>query len=169
MTNRILKNKISYLKYKKRVRMKKRAFTTSEIAKICHHSRETVKRWLEKGEIKGYRVGASGHWRVLPRDLAVFLQQNNIPFPGPGEIDFDLMAFADAGHQVTFCWEFYKHEIRNHVRPDQRCEECLVCKVKSINCYALREEVGHKKIFCKHSCADCTYFHFLQKELLPEM
>ena len=160
---------MNYIKYKKRLRMKKRACTTSEIAKMCHHSRETVKRWLEKEEIKGYRVGTSGHWRVLSKDLAVFLQQNNIPFPEPGEIGIDLMAFADCENQTTFCWEFYKHEISDHVRPDQRCEDCLVCKVKSINCYALREEVGHKKIYCKHSCADCTYFHFLRKELLPEM
>jgi len=70
--------------------MTKRAFTTSEIARICHHSRETVKRWLEKGQIKGYRVGTSGHWRVLPNDLASFLKNNNIPFPDPHEIGFDL-------------------------------------------------------------------------------
>jgi len=70
--------------------MKKRAFTTSDIAPICHHSRETVKRWLENGEIKGYRVGAHGHWRVLAEDLASFLKNNTIPFPAPEEIGIDL-------------------------------------------------------------------------------
>ena len=46
--------------------MRKKAFTTTDIARICHHSRETIKRWLERGKIKGYRIGTSGHWRVTP-------------------------------------------------------------------------------------------------------
>ncbi|RLB07982.1 MAG: hypothetical protein DRG50_01095, partial [Deltaproteobacteria bacterium] len=67
-----------------------------QIARICHHSRETVKRWLQRGIIKGYRVGASGHWRVLPKDLASFLRDNKIPFPEPEEIGIDLKALRDA-------------------------------------------------------------------------
>ena len=72
--------------------MEKEAYTTSDIAQICHHSRETVKRWLERGDIKGYRVGKRGHWRVLPRDLAFFLKSNNIPFPDPAKTGIDLEA-----------------------------------------------------------------------------
>jgi excisionase family DNA binding protein len=149
--------------------MEKRAFTTSDIAQISHHSRETVKRWLEKGEIKGYRVGTSGHWRVLAEDLALFLQNNNIPFPAPEEIGIDLKALTGVGGLSTFCWEFFKNKMDDHVRPKARCEDCLVYKVRSINCYALREEVGHKKIYCGIPCKDCTYFHFQQKVILPEI
>jgi len=149
--------------------MKKRAFTTSDIARACNHTRETVKRWLEKGEIKGYRVGASGHWRVLAEDLALFLKNNNIPFPAPEEIGVDLKALTGIGNLPTFCWEFYKNKMDEHIRPDRSCEDCLVYKTKSINCYALRKEVGHKKIYCAHSCEDCTYFHFQQKVILPEI
>ncbi|MBW1714377.1 MAG: helix-turn-helix domain-containing protein [Deltaproteobacteria bacterium] len=87
--------------------MEKKAFTTSDIALVCHHSRETVKRWLERGEIKGFRVGTSGHWRVLPKDLASFLKSNDIPFPDPAEVGVDLEALPDAAHLPTFCWEFY--------------------------------------------------------------
>ena len=149
--------------------MEKRAFTTSDIAKISHHSRETVKRWLEKGEIKGYRVGTSGHWRVLAEDLALFLKNNKIPYPAPEEIGIDLKALIDIENLTTFCWEFYKNKMNDHVRPEARCEDCLIYKTKSINCYALRKEVGHKKIYCGHSCEDCTYFHFQQKVILPEI
>ena len=149
--------------------MERSAFTTSDIAKICHHSRETIKRWLEQGKIKGYRVGTSGHWRVLPKDLAVFLKENNIPFPEPAEIGIDLQALADIRHLVTFCWEFYKTKANDHVRPHRVCEDCLVYKVKSINCYALREEIEHKKIYCIHSCEDCAYFHFQREEIVPEI
>ena len=149
--------------------MKKRAFTTSDIARVCHHSRETVKRWLEKGEIKGYRVGISGHWRVLPKDLALFLKNNNIPFPEPAEVGIDLKALMDTEELPIFCWEFHRKKIDDHLRPDTRCEDCLVYKVKSINCYALRKEIGHKKIYCSYSCDDCAYLHFQQKEILPEV
>jgi len=149
--------------------MKKRAFTTSDIAPICHHSRETVKRWLENGEIKGYRVGAHGHWRVLAEDLASFLKNNTIPFPAPEEIGIDLNNLTDTETLPTFCWEYFKNKMDDHVHPDTRCEDCLVYKSKSINCYALRKEVDHKQIFCGHSCDDCAYFHFQQKVIEPEI
>jgi excisionase family DNA binding protein len=148
--------------------MSKKAFKTSEIAKICDHSRETVKRWLEKGELKGYRVGTSGHWRVLAKDLSLFLKQNNIPFPEASEVGIDLMALADAENVPTFCWEFFKTKMKEHVRSRTVCEDCLVSRVRAINCYALREEVGHKKIHCKYSCEECSYFHFQKKEILPD-
>jgi len=149
--------------------MTKRAFTTSDIAQICHHSRETVKRWLEKGEIKEYRVGTSGHWRILAEDLALFLKNNNIPFPAPEGIGIDLNTLTGIGNLPTFCWEFYKNKMNDHVRSDTRCEDCLVYTTKSINCYVLRKEVGHKKIYCGYSCDDCAYFHFQQKAILPEI
>lgn len=144
--------------------MKKDAFTTSDIARICHHTRETVKRWLEKGEIKGYRVGTSGHWRVLPQDLASFLKRNSIPFPDAAEIGLDPTGPNRTHPLPPFCWEFLENSIQDHVRTNGRCEACMVYKTKSLNCSALREEIGHKKIFCGHSCEACDYFRFLQRE-----
>jgi excisionase family DNA binding protein len=144
--------------------MKKRAFTTSDIARICHHSRETVKRWLEKGEIKGYRVGTSGHWRVLPKDLVSFLNNYHIPFPDPAETDLNPTDMTGTADLPLFCWEFFKNSMGDHVRLNGRCEDCLVYKTKSLNCHALRKEIGHKKIFCGHSCEDCAYFRFQQRE-----
>lgn len=143
--------------------MKKTAFTTFDIARICHVSGETIKRWLKKGNIRGYRVGTSGHWRVLPKDLALFLKNNNIPFPDPSEIGVDLKALADIEIIPTFCWEFYQNTVNDHARPNGGCDDCFVYKVKSMNCYTLREEVSHKKIHCIHSCEECDYFHFQQR------
>ncbi len=142
--------------------MKKDAFTTSDIARICHHSRETVKRWVEKGELKGYRVGASGHWRVLPQDLASFLKRNRIPFPDPSETGLELNGPYSTEALPPFCWEFFRDFMDAHVRSNGRCEDCMVYKTKSLNCRALREEIGHKKIFCGYSCDECDYFRFLQ-------
>jgi len=148
--------------------MKKDAFTTSDIALISHHSRETVKRWLEEGKIKGYRVGASGHWRVLPKDLAFFLRRNRIPFPDPAETGYDLKGLTGIDGPPSFCWEFFANSMRDHVRSNGRCEDCLVYKTKSLNCHALREEIGHKKIFCGYSCEECDYFRFLQGEIIDQ-
>jgi len=149
--------------------MKKRVFTTSDIAGICHHSAKTVSRWLEKGEIKGYRVGASGHWRVLPKDLALFLKNNNITFPDPAETGIDLKSLTNTENKPTFCWEFYRNTMNDHIRFDQTCDDCLVYRVRSNNCYALRKKVGCKEILCSHSCEGCAYFHFHQKEILPKI
>lgn len=145
--------------------MKKDAFTTSDIARICHHSRETVKRWLEKGEICGYRVGTSGHWRVLPQDLASFLKRNGIPFPDGETMGLELNGPSHKEVLPPFCWEFFEDAMKDHVRTNGRCQGCLVYKTKSLNCRALREEIGHKKIFCGHSCEACDYFRFLWGEI----
>jgi excisionase family DNA binding protein len=143
--------------------MKKDSFTTSEIARICHHSRETVKRWLEKGEINGYRVGTSGHWRILPKDLAAFLKRNHIPFPNPSETGSLLRDLTETDEVPPFCWEFFKNSMSDHVRSNASCDHCLVYKTKSLKCHALREEIGHKKIHCGHSCDACDYYRFLQE------
>lgn len=145
--------------------MKKTAFTTSQVARICHVSRDTVKRWLEKEIIKGYRVGMSGHWRVLPRDLAFFLKANNIPFPDLEEAGIDLKTLSNSENSATFCWEFHKH-MRGHVRREGRCDDCLVYRVRSLRCHALRGEAEHKKIYCNHSCEDCAYLRFQKEEVL---
>jgi excisionase family DNA binding protein len=149
--------------------MAKKAFTTSDIARICRVSRDTIKRLLEKGIIRGYRVGASGHWRVLPKDLALFMKNNNIPFPEPEEIGIDLKALKDIENAPIFCWEFNKDKIHDHIRPEGSCEDCLVYRVRSINCHALREEVGHKKIYCIGACDNCDYFRFQVNEGIPEV
>lgn len=145
--------------------MKRDFFTTSEIARISRHSRETVKRWLEKGEIKGHRVGAAGHWRVLPSDLASFLEQNSIPFPDPGETGYALNGLTDRNRLPPFCWEFFRGLMSDHVQSNGKCEECLVYKTKSLNCRTLRREISHKKIFCSHSCEECHYYRFVQREI----
>lgn len=163
-----INKRVKHKKHTKRTnhtKMKKDSFTTSDIARISRHSRETVKRWLEKGEIKGYRVGRSGHWRVLPKELASFLERNGIPFPDQAETGYPLQALTERGAFPLFCWEFFRNTMSDHVRTDGRCEDCLVYKTKSLNCRALREEIDHKKIFCGHSCEKCAYYRFVEREL----
>ena len=101
-------------------------------------------RWLEKGEINGYRVGAHGQGRILTEDLALFFKNNNIPFPAPEGIGIDLNTLTGIGNLPAFCCELYKNKMSDHVRPDTICEDCLVYTNTSINCYALSKELRHK-------------------------
>lgn len=39
-------------------------FSVSEVAAICDMDPKTVRQWLCKGKIRGWRVGVQGQWRV---------------------------------------------------------------------------------------------------------
>lgn len=58
----------------------KTAYGTTEIARICHVTPQTVKRWIERGHLPHFTT-AGGHRRVWDGDLAGFLRAHNIPVP----------------------------------------------------------------------------------------
>ena len=144
-------------------------FTPPEVAELTHVSSQTVKRWLEKKLLKGYRVGPSGHWRILLPDLVAFMQSHAIPFPPEAEIGFDLGQISKAYMGLPRCYEFFASD-RGHVIPSQRekenpCEGCLVFRVGALACYALREEVDHRKLYCIGPCEECEYYRFVGEDV----
>ena len=60
--------------------LKRRAFGTYAIAKICHVAPITVGRWIEEGKLPFFTTGG-GHRRVWDTDLAAFLKAHNYPAP----------------------------------------------------------------------------------------
>lgn len=60
--------------------MRKKAYGTYDIAKICHVMPATIGRWIEEGKLPSFRTGG-GHRRVWDADLAAFLKAHNIPIP----------------------------------------------------------------------------------------
>jgi excisionase family DNA binding protein len=57
----------------------KTVFTTAEAARICKVSRQTIIRYFDSGELKGFRVPGSQFPRI-PRDqLLTFMRDNGIP------------------------------------------------------------------------------------------
>ena len=142
--------------------MQKKVYSSSDIARLCHYNRETVKRWLEKGQLKGYRVGR-GHWRVMPQDLAQFLKENGFPFqPELKSIHVGKGIKTEIG-APEFCWEFFKRMRIPHVTEGKKCKDCLVFRTKAKACYLLREETSHLKLFCDIDCKDCRYFQIIEK------
>lgn len=56
----------------------KQSFSTSEVAKYCHVTADTIRKWAEAGRITVFKT-PGGHRRIRREDLIRFLRENNIP------------------------------------------------------------------------------------------
>ncbi len=56
----------------------KQSFSTSEVAKYCHVTPDTIRKWAEAGRIHVFKT-PGGHRRIRREDLLQFLRENNIP------------------------------------------------------------------------------------------
>lgn len=59
--------------------MKKKVFTSGEVAEICGVSADTVSRWFDLGQIEGYRLGPGGDRRIPFESLRKFMISHGIP------------------------------------------------------------------------------------------
>lgn len=53
-------------------------FTTGQVAKICKVSTATVTKWIDSGQLKGYRIPGSQYRRVPRHRLIQFLKSNGL-------------------------------------------------------------------------------------------
>jgi len=58
----------------------KQSFSTSEVAKFCHVTADTIRKWAESGKIRVFKT-PGGHRRIRRDDLLRFLKENNMPIP----------------------------------------------------------------------------------------
>lgn len=56
----------------------KQSFSTSEVAKYCHVTADTIRKWAEAGRINVFKT-PGGHRRIRREELISFLRENNIP------------------------------------------------------------------------------------------
>ncbi|MDZ4861798.1 MAG: response regulator [Candidatus Hydrogenedentes bacterium] len=59
----------------------KQSFSTSEVAKYCHVTADTIRKWAEAGRISVFKT-PGGHRRIRREDLVQFLRENSIPVHG---------------------------------------------------------------------------------------
>jgi CheY-like chemotaxis protein len=59
--------------------MKKKVFTSGEMAGICGVSADTVSRWFDLGQIEGYRLGPGGDRRIPYESARKFMLAHGIP------------------------------------------------------------------------------------------
>jgi len=58
-----------------------KTLTTGEIASICDVNLRTVIRWIERGELKGFKLPGRGNNRVTQEDFVTFLKNHKMPIP----------------------------------------------------------------------------------------
>ncbi len=58
----------------------KAVFTTYDAARICNANIASIKNWIAKGLLRAFRT-PGGHYRIKRRDLELFVQKYNIPYP----------------------------------------------------------------------------------------
>ena len=56
-------------------------YTTGDVAKFTGVNFRTVIRWIERGELEGYKLPGRGDHRVRHSDLLAFMLKNAIPLP----------------------------------------------------------------------------------------
>ena len=62
-------------------------FTTGEIAKLVSVNFRTVIRWIERGELEGYKLPGRGDHRVTRSALLAFIEKHKMPMPEELSID----------------------------------------------------------------------------------
>jgi excisionase family DNA binding protein len=55
--------------------------TSTEAARICGVSFRTVIRWIERGDLQGYRLPGRGDYRVTAAELLRFMRVHGMPTP----------------------------------------------------------------------------------------
>lgn len=58
-----------------------KTFSTGDIAKYCDVNLRTVIRWIDKGELEGFKLPGRGNNRVTEEAFLAFLHRHNIPVP----------------------------------------------------------------------------------------
>ncbi len=58
-----------------------KTLTAGEIAKMCDVNLRTVIRWIDRGDLKGFKLPGRGNNRVQLEDFLHFLQQHGMPIP----------------------------------------------------------------------------------------
>ncbi len=61
--------------------MQKRVLTTGQVARYCGVNFRTVIRWIERGDLKAFKLPGRGDNRVKLGDFIEFLRKHDMPVP----------------------------------------------------------------------------------------
>jgi excisionase family DNA binding protein len=64
---------------------RKEVYTTGEVARICHVAPRTVSKWVDTGQLRGYRIPGSRDRRIPAENLLAFMRAHGIPESGLDE------------------------------------------------------------------------------------
>ena len=101
--------------------------------------RSTLYKLLQEGRIPARKVGR--HWRFVKSELDQWLK-------------------ATAGGRAPgiarpYCWQFMK----KHGSPlKHNCVKCIAYRAKALDCFQLKADITHQKVYCKEDCNKCSYY-----------
>ncbi|MBN2530307.1 MAG: helix-turn-helix domain-containing protein [Deltaproteobacteria bacterium] len=55
-----------------------KVYSVKEVAKMCHVSNETIRRWVRKRQLNAYNTTGGLAIKILGKDLAMFAQKLNV-------------------------------------------------------------------------------------------
>ena len=71
--------------------------TTGEAARYCGVNFRTVIRWIERGQLKAYKLPGRGDHRICVEDFVAFLRDNAMPVPAElGSATRKVLLMADS-------------------------------------------------------------------------
>ena len=87
----------------------KQSFSTSEVARYCHVTPDTIRKWAEAGRIAVFKT-PGGHRRIRRSDLIQFLRDNGIPLhPDLGENTVRVLVVDDEKSIISLIRRFLEH------------------------------------------------------------
>lgn len=87
----------------------KQSFSTSEVARYCHVTPDTIRKWAEAGRIPVFKT-PGGHRRIRRDDLVRFLRDNSIPLhPELRENGTRILVVDDEQTIVSAIERFLEH------------------------------------------------------------
>ncbi len=91
----------------------KQSYSTSEVAKYCHVTADTIRKWAEAGRIHVFKT-PGGHRRIRREDLVQFLRENNIPIHGDLNSAGFRILVVDSEHSVVTVVRRFLERSRGH-------------------------------------------------------
>ncbi|MCI4398477.1 MAG: excisionase family DNA-binding protein [Acidobacteria bacterium] len=132
---------------RKPMRKDAQALSTGQAARFCYVTAETILNWIHAGSLSAQRT-AGGQFRILLGDLRRFMTEKGM----------DTRLLEAEKDIRPYCWEFHCQVSDRYGSPSlEVCEECLVHRSGTLNCWQLHGLLPiTKRRF--DSCEQCDYF-----------
>lgn len=79
----------------------RKVFTTGQVSQICRVSHRTVCKWVDRGQLKGYKLPGGNDRRIPRESLVEFMQANSFPLEGLTTFDTSQVGVFDTAQPVV--------------------------------------------------------------------
>jgi excisionase family DNA binding protein len=116
-----------------------RILTFKEAEEYLKIPRSTLYKLLQEGRVPARKVGR--HWRFIKIELDEWLRSHP--------------EGRTPGFTRQYCWQFMK---KCDAKNKHACPKCIVYRAQALDCFQLKSDVTHQKVYCKDDCRECEYY-----------